>query len=364
MPRISICATCYNHERFIPAFVESVLAQTCSDWELNVVDDCSTDGSFELLREYAARDARIHVARNDRNRHVCYSGNRAVSMAHADLITLISCDDILLPEKLSADIATLEASPSAAAVYTELDGFSSDNPMRQRFPLPMPFSRPTMLRTELFEKNVLPAPGLTLRAEAWKSLGGYHPFLRMTQDYDLHLKILERYEVLKSDCPTVAYRLHENNLSRKTEDQKHSCVNEMFWFLSRHYLSGIADVSLLKAVLPEFADYGEPVSESIPYFLARHAFDRGGSATIRMAGWLALLQYMEDARNRQLVEDQCGFSAKDLMRMADWPSLAAANELARVKDDLCQTKDSTSYNLGLALTWPLRKVYRSFVKRE
>ena len=80
-PLVSIVATNYNFERFIPVFIESVLKQTYLNWELIVIDDCSADSSFELLKEYERKDSRMKVLRNDRNRHTSYTTNQGIRRA-------------------------------------------------------------------------------------------------------------------------------------------------------------------------------------------------------------------------------------------------------------------------------------------
>ena len=360
MPKISVCATCYNHEKFLPDFVNSVRAQTMTDWELNVVDDCSTDGSFPLLQKYAAKDSRIRVFQNDRNRHVCYTGNRSVAVANGELVTIISCDDLLKPGKLAHDCAFFDKNPSVAGLYTEPEALVPEGGEQRRLPLPADFTRAHLLRKELFEENSLTIPGLTVRKSAWDCVGGYNPLLRMSQDHEFHVKLLERFDVAKSTEATVQYRIHANNLSRGSDAYFNALSNESVGFLTDHFLCGIKSVQLLKDVVPEYMRYGTPEESSIPYFVSRFAYECGKTPTVRFAGLLALYRFLSIQENREYLERNYDFLPKDIMPMMELQALEAAKRLMRAESSLELIEKSVSYRVGLALTWPLRKVYRFF----
>ena len=104
-PLISIITPNYNCARFIAQTIESVLAQTHTDWEMLIVDDCSTDGSYEIALEYAARDPRIKVMRNERNSGAAVSRNRALDAAQGEYIAFLDSDDLWEPCKLERQIA-------------------------------------------------------------------------------------------------------------------------------------------------------------------------------------------------------------------------------------------------------------------
>ena len=358
MPKISVCATCYNHEKFLPDFVNSVRAQTMTDWELNVVDDCSTDGSFPLLQKYAAKDSRIRVFQNDRNRHVCYTGNRSVAVASGELVTIISCDDLLKPGKLAHDCAFFDKNPSVAGLYTEPEALVPEGGEQRRLPLPADFTRAHLLRKELFEENSLTIPGLTVRKSAWDCVGGYNPLLRMSQDHEFHVKLLERFDVAKSAEVTVQYRIHTDNLSRPTDAYLGAVSNESICFLTDHYLCGIRSVQLLKDIVPECVRYGVPEVPAIPYFLSRFAYECGKTAAVRFAGLLALYRFLSVRENREYLERKYDFLAKDIMPMMEFPALEAAKRLMRAESSLALIEKSVSYRVGLSSTWTFRKNYQ------
>ena len=94
----------YNCEKFIPETIESVLAQTYSNWELIIVDDCSTDNSINVINSYAQNDNRIKLIVNEKNSGAAHSRNVALREAKGKWIAFLDSDDLWLPEKLEKQI--------------------------------------------------------------------------------------------------------------------------------------------------------------------------------------------------------------------------------------------------------------------
>lgn len=105
---VSIITPNYNCARFISQTIESVLAQTYTDWEMLIVDDCSTDGSYEIALEYAAKDSRIKVFRNEQNSGAAISRNRAIEESKGEYLAFLDSDDLWMPEKLEKQIAFMQ----------------------------------------------------------------------------------------------------------------------------------------------------------------------------------------------------------------------------------------------------------------
>ena len=104
-PTVSVCVPAYNHAGWIGRTIESVLAQTLGDFELIVTDDCSTDGTAEVVSRF--RDPRIRFVRNERTLGAAGNWNRAVGLARAPLVKLLCDDDLLYPPCLERQVAVL-----------------------------------------------------------------------------------------------------------------------------------------------------------------------------------------------------------------------------------------------------------------
>ena len=105
---VSIVMPMYNCERFVAQSIESVQAQTYQNWELLLVDDCSTDRSVEIATQYAEADHRIRILQNEKNSGAAMSRNYAIREAKGKWIATLDSDDLWMPEKLEKQLAFME----------------------------------------------------------------------------------------------------------------------------------------------------------------------------------------------------------------------------------------------------------------
>lgn len=101
---ISIITPNYNGEKFITQTIESVISQTYSNWEMIIVDDYSSDKSYEIALDYSKKDSRIKVIRNETNLGAAISRNRAIDIAKGEYITFLDSDDLWEPKKLELQL--------------------------------------------------------------------------------------------------------------------------------------------------------------------------------------------------------------------------------------------------------------------
>jgi len=104
-PIVSICIPTYNGAKYLPDCVDSVLAQTHSDFEVLIVDDCSSDDTVEIANGYARRDSRVRVSVNDTNLGLVGNWNRSVFLSGSDWIKFVFQDDLIHPECLGRMLA-------------------------------------------------------------------------------------------------------------------------------------------------------------------------------------------------------------------------------------------------------------------
>ena len=122
---ISVLVPCYNTERYLRSCIESILNQTYKNIEVIIVNDGSTDGSLDIINEYALKDSRIVVVDRKENKGVAYSRNEAIQNAHGDYITFVDSDDIISPvlcEKLMDALVSNNADISMCHIYRFYEG--------------------------------------------------------------------------------------------------------------------------------------------------------------------------------------------------------------------------------------------------
>jgi glycosyltransferase involved in cell wall biosynthesis len=120
-PKLTIGMPVYNGGQFVAAAIESILAQTFSDFELIISDNASTDETSEVARGFAARDQRVRYRRNKENVGLSANNNLLVPLARGRLFKWAPCDDILRPTYLERCVAILDADPSVVIAYPQTD---------------------------------------------------------------------------------------------------------------------------------------------------------------------------------------------------------------------------------------------------
>lgn len=125
-PLVSIITPNYNCARFIAQTIESVLAQTYTNWEMLIVDDCSTDGSYEIAQGYAEKDSRIKVFRNEKNSGAAVSRNRAIEASSGEYVAFLDSDDLWLPEKLERQLKFMQEN-NCDFSFTEYEHIDEDS---------------------------------------------------------------------------------------------------------------------------------------------------------------------------------------------------------------------------------------------
>jgi glycosyltransferase involved in cell wall biosynthesis len=213
-PRISVVMPTHNGERFLRAQLDSILAQTCGDFELIIVDDASGDGSFAILEEYARRDDRIVLSRNERNLGLLETLALLLGRARAPWIAISDHDDVWHPRKLET---LLESAGEGAAAYcnsalidargeplglTIMDAIGVATPASGRDPL------------KLLWKNCVSGHAMIFRRELCAA------FLPFSDDlcYDQQIAILAMANGGLAYCPQllVQHRLHDRNYCNNT----------------------------------------------------------------------------------------------------------------------------------------------------
>jgi glycosyltransferase involved in cell wall biosynthesis len=118
-PRVSIGLPVFNGEEYLAETLDSILAQTYSDFELIISDNASTDGTQEICRAYAARDRRIRYFRNETNLGAAKNYNRVFELSSGEYFKWAAHDDLYAPEYLERCVEVLDREPSVVICHPE-----------------------------------------------------------------------------------------------------------------------------------------------------------------------------------------------------------------------------------------------------
>ncbi|MCA9940788.1 MAG: glycosyltransferase family 2 protein [Anaerolineales bacterium] len=208
MPRVSVIIPAYNHAPYVRACVDSALAQTYTDREVIVVDDGSTDGTREILRDYGEA---IHLILQP-NRGTQAARNTAVRAASGEFIALLDSDDVWLPAKLEKQVAALERQPAAGLVYSlayTID--ATGRRLNGGNPTGVVLPEGADAFQELLRGDFMPALTVMIRRACLQEIGLFDETLIGSGDWDLWLRIAARYPVICVPEPLALYRLHGTN---------------------------------------------------------------------------------------------------------------------------------------------------------
>jgi glycosyltransferase involved in cell wall biosynthesis len=210
-PAISVLMPVWHAVRFLPAAIESILAQTFTDFELIAIDDGTSDGSAEVLAAFAARDSRIRVVRQE-NRGIVASLNRGLELARAPFVARMDHDDVSRPDRFAKQIAYLRQHPEIAAVSGAMDVIDQDGTYLRTDAFP---TLQAAVESELLYRNCICHPAVMARTEALRKVGGYRKNAQFAEDYDLWLRLSEAAQIANLPDVLLSYRLHPVRMSSR-----------------------------------------------------------------------------------------------------------------------------------------------------
>lgn len=205
---VSIITPTYNSEKFIAETIQSVQNQTYQNWEILIVDDCSSDKTVEIIQQLMEDDLRIHLIRLNKNSGASKARNEAIKLVKGHYMTFLDADDIWFPDFIENSIATISNTgiPFVFSSYRRsnenLEFVYSD------FIVP-----PKVTYTDILKTNSISC--LTAFIDV-KELGvKLMPDIRKRQDMGLWLKYLKEIPFAHGiQEPKAIYRIRENSLSR------------------------------------------------------------------------------------------------------------------------------------------------------
>jgi hypothetical protein len=202
-PRISVLLTSFNRERYIAQAIESVLAQSMTDFELVIADDRSTDRTVDIINDFAKKDSRIRVALNERNLGDYANRRRVAELARGRFLKYHDSDDVMYRHCLMTMVESLEGEPRAAFALSSATGWPGG-------PCPMLLTPRLAYEREFLGYGLFnqgPASAL-FRTDVFRSLGGF-PDIAYAGDYLFWLRACLTVSVLLIPGDLFYYRRHE-----------------------------------------------------------------------------------------------------------------------------------------------------------
>ena len=219
-PLVSVVMPVANVERFLAEAIESILTQSFRDFEFLIVDYGSTDKSPSIVANYASADSRVRTFAVP----PCAlpeARNFGCSQARGSYIAVMDADDVSLPERLRLQLDFMERFPKVALSGGAVEFINAAGESLQVHRHPTERSQ---LRSELLTHCTFWHPTVIVRREAFHCVGGYRPIFRYAHDYDLELRLAEKFQCANLSDVVVRYRFHPQQISLSRLRQQTQCV--------------------------------------------------------------------------------------------------------------------------------------------
>jgi glycosyltransferase involved in cell wall biosynthesis len=216
-PLVSVVMPVFNGQDYIQEAIESILAQTLTDFELIIVDDGSTDKTGEILDRYSHSDRRVKVYHNEHHGLV-FALNFGCYLAKSEYIARMDHDDIATADRLEQQIGVLLNNPQIALLGGAMETILSDGTLLGRSSAP-PLENAD-IKAALTSYCCFAHGTVVMRKTAFANVGGYRAPFHCAQDYDLWLRMSEKYQMANLPYVLMRYRLHYNQISTSNIEQQ------------------------------------------------------------------------------------------------------------------------------------------------
>lgn len=214
--KISIVTVCLNSRRFIDETIKSVLSQNYPDFELVIIDGGSSDGTVELIRNYAERDTRI-IWYSESDRGISDAMNKGASLASGVVVAHLNSDDYF-PHTAVLDrvAARFKAEPKCLWLTAGLTFVDEDRA----------FLRDVRVRKYSFRRllrgNIILHPSTFIRRDVFHEVGGFDLSLKYCMDYDLFLRLGVLAPPCSLDDQLACFRVHSGSRSIARSEQAYA----------------------------------------------------------------------------------------------------------------------------------------------
>lgn len=243
MSKISILIANYNNGKYFSECYDSIISQSYENWEVIIVDDCSTDDSTEIITSLIKDDPRFIFSQNKVNKGCGYTKRKCLDLATGDFCAFLDPDDALYSYALERSADEFQKSGnSVIAVYSQL--VFCDEQLNPR----EIFTKIKQVRNHklFFNAPIQISAFFMFKRDAYLKTSGINPTLKNAVDQDLYLKLLEIGDAKFIDEVLYKYRLHSNGISQQTSKQsaKESFARVIHESMKRRKITVIQNITV------------------------------------------------------------------------------------------------------------------------
>jgi len=235
MPVISVIMSVYNGQKYLPECIDSILSQTFEDFEFIIVDDCSTDDSFDILSNYADVDSRVVLKRNSCNIGLTKTLNKMIELSAGDFVARMDADDICDLSRFQKQIDFFKLHQDISVCGTnieEIKGSKSNRVWRNAF-------EHDDIKAALFFYNPMPHSSCMMRSQVFDDCKQvYNESYIVMQDYELWQRMIRRHKFHILDEVLLKYRVLDTGvtgLSARKSKRRDSFRKEIYRSIFEFY---------------------------------------------------------------------------------------------------------------------------------
>ena len=223
-PLVSVLLPVYNGEKFVAEAIESILSQTFGDFELIVINDGSTDSSFEIIQRYQRQDPRLRLFTQE-NRGLIRTLNRGIELAKGSFLARLDADDIAMPTRLEKQVEVFQQVPKLVilgSAYILMDTAGSEIRI-ERLPL-----NDTEIRWQMLFYCSFAHPSVMLRLKTLQDHQlTYNLDATYGEDYELWARVLDFGKGMNLKEPLIKRRIHSAQVSELKRSQINARADEL-----------------------------------------------------------------------------------------------------------------------------------------
>ena len=245
-PLISVVMSVYNGAMYLEASIDSVLAQTFTQYEFIICDDGSTDETASILNNYD--DPRIIIIENAKNLGLSRSLNRCIAVSKSIIIARQDADDLSNINRLQVQYAILEDHPEVGVLASAVQWIDDQSKIIKIWP--SGDDNPTIQEKLLYTCPIIHG-SVMFRRRYFEEAGGYNEEMKTGQDYDLWLRISETSEIVCLPDVLYTYRQHAQMVSEKRrEEQSLFAQNSLSLAIERRLRNTLSYLGFSRYSLP------------------------------------------------------------------------------------------------------------------
>lgn len=222
---VSVIMPAYNAEKYISEAIESILNQTFKNYEFIILDDASTDDTWEIIKKYADKDKRIIPIKNKKNLYIAKSRNKGISLAKGKYIVWQDADDVSLSSRIKKLVEFMEANPDVGICGSHFQSFTDGKDIDVR----KYATNDKTLRKNIFKYSPVAQPAAIVRKKCFDEMGLFDLKYPPAEDIDLSFRIGVKYKFANLPEALLRYREHPNSATHLKFRQQIKSTLEVRW---------------------------------------------------------------------------------------------------------------------------------------